>query len=34
LELFREVLDAEVVREQHIASGDRCCQYRIRPRPS
>lgn len=29
LELFTEVLGAEVVREQHIASGDRCCSYRI-----
>ena len=29
LELFTEVLEAEVVREQHIASGDRCCTYRI-----
>ena len=34
LELFREVLGADVVRETHIASGDRCCQYRITPRPS
>ena len=30
LELFSEVLGADVVREQHIASGDRCCSYRIR----
>ena len=29
LELFREVLGADVVREQHIASGDRCCTYRV-----
>jgi predicted ArsR family transcriptional regulator len=29
LDLFREVLGAEVVRESHIASGDRCCSYRI-----
>jgi predicted ArsR family transcriptional regulator len=29
LDLFREVLGADVVREQHIASGDRCCSYRI-----
>jgi predicted ArsR family transcriptional regulator len=29
LELFREVLGAEVVRETHIASGDRSCTYRI-----
>lgn len=33
LELFTEVLGADVVREQHIASGDRCCTYRIAPRP-
>jgi predicted ArsR family transcriptional regulator len=32
LDLFREVLGAEVVRESHIASGDRCCSYRIEPR--
>jgi predicted ArsR family transcriptional regulator len=29
LELFREVLGADVERETHIASGDRCCTYRI-----
>lgn len=29
LQLFREVLGEEVVRESHIASGDRCCTYRI-----
>lgn len=29
LALFREVLGAEVVRESHIASGDRTCTYRI-----
>ena len=29
LELFREVLGASVVRETHIAQGDRCCSYRI-----
>lgn len=29
LELFTELLGADVVREQHIASGDRCCSYRI-----
>ncbi len=29
LDLFREVLGVEVVRETHIASGDRCCTYRI-----
>ncbi len=32
LELFTEVLGADVVREQHIASGDRCCTYRIAER--
>jgi predicted ArsR family transcriptional regulator len=29
LDLFREVLGADVVRETHIASGDRCCTYRV-----
>jgi len=29
LDLFTEVLGADVVREQHIASGDRSCSYRI-----
>ncbi len=29
LELFASVLGAPVVRERHIAAGDRCCQYRI-----
>jgi predicted ArsR family transcriptional regulator len=29
LQLFRDVLDADVVRETHIAAGDRCCSYRI-----
>ena len=29
LDLFRDVLGAEVVRESHIASGERCCSYRI-----
>ncbi len=32
LELFREVLEADVVRESHIAAGDRCCSYRITER--
>lgn len=32
LELFTELLGADVVREQHIASGDRCCSYRITER--
>jgi predicted ArsR family transcriptional regulator len=29
LELFRDVLGADVVRESHIMAGDRCCSYRI-----
>ena len=29
LELFREVLGADVQRETHIVSGDRCCTYRV-----
>jgi predicted ArsR family transcriptional regulator len=29
LDLFREVLGADIVRETHIASGDRTCTYRI-----
>jgi predicted ArsR family transcriptional regulator len=29
LELFRGVLGTDVVREQHIAAGDRCCSYRV-----
>jgi predicted ArsR family transcriptional regulator len=29
LDLFRDVLGADVVRETHIAAGDRCCTYRI-----
>ena len=33
LELFRDVLDADITRETHIASGDRCCTYRISARP-
>lgn len=33
LDLFREVLGADVVREQHIATGDRCCEYRIGSAP-
>jgi predicted ArsR family transcriptional regulator len=31
LELFQEVLGTEVRRERHIASGDRCCEYRVGP---
>ena len=34
LDLFREVLGVEVVRETHIASGDRCCTYRVVETPS
>ena len=34
LDLFTEILGADVVREQHIASGDRCCSYRISERPA
>jgi predicted ArsR family transcriptional regulator len=33
LALFKEVLGADVVRESHIASGDRCCSYRISAKP-
>lgn len=29
LEMFADVLGADVVRESHIMSGDRCCSYRI-----
>lgn len=29
LDLFREVLGADVVRERHIAEGDRCCEYLV-----
>jgi predicted ArsR family transcriptional regulator len=32
LALFGEVLDAEIVRDSHIATGDRCCTYRISSR--
>lgn len=31
LELFRDVLGADVERESHIVAGDRCCTYRIGP---
>ncbi|HET7030898.1 MAG TPA: winged helix-turn-helix transcriptional regulator [Candidatus Limnocylindrales bacterium] len=31
LDLFRDVLGVDVVRQSHIASGDRCCAYRIAP---
>jgi predicted ArsR family transcriptional regulator len=30
--MFRDVLGASVVRETHIASGDRSCTYRIEER--
>lgn len=29
LDLFRAVLGVDVVRDTHIASGDRCCSYRV-----
>jgi DeoR family suf operon transcriptional repressor len=29
LEMFADVLGANVVRESHIMAGDRCCSYRI-----
>jgi predicted ArsR family transcriptional regulator len=29
LDLFRDVLGVEVTRERHIATGDRCCVYRV-----
>lgn len=29
LDLFRELLGPDVRRETHIASGDRCCTYRV-----
>ncbi len=34
LDLFKDVLGADVVRESHIASGDRCCSYRVSERPA
>jgi predicted ArsR family transcriptional regulator len=34
VQLFRDVLRARVVRETHIASGDRSCTYRIEERRS
>jgi predicted ArsR family transcriptional regulator len=33
LDLFREVLGTDVVRDTHIASGDRCCSYRVVAEP-
>jgi predicted ArsR family transcriptional regulator len=32
LDLFREVLGADIERESHIASGDRCCSYKVAAR--
>jgi predicted ArsR family transcriptional regulator len=32
LEMFRNLLDADVERESHMASGDAMCAYVIRPR--
>jgi predicted ArsR family transcriptional regulator len=29
LDLFREILGTSVIRETHIAAGDRCCAYRV-----
>jgi predicted ArsR family transcriptional regulator len=29
LELFTDILGVPVMRESHIAAGDRCCQYRV-----
>jgi predicted ArsR family transcriptional regulator len=29
LDLFRDLLGADVERETHIAAGDRCCTYRV-----
>ena len=34
LDLFRAVLGVDIVREHHIASGDRCCSYRVAERPA
>jgi predicted ArsR family transcriptional regulator len=34
LELFREVLGVNLVRERHIAAGDRCCEYRVASTPT
>ena len=31
LEMFRGLLGPNVIREQHIGSGDRCCAYRVAP---
>jgi predicted ArsR family transcriptional regulator len=29
LDLFTQVLGVPLVRERHIAAGDRCCEYRV-----
>jgi predicted ArsR family transcriptional regulator len=34
LALFRDLLGADVQRESHIASGDRCCSYRVGDAPA
>jgi predicted ArsR family transcriptional regulator len=34
LDLFRELLGPGVERESHIASGDRCCTYRVSSPPA
>jgi predicted ArsR family transcriptional regulator len=31
LELFRDLLGTDVIRERHITDGDRCCEYRVGP---
>jgi predicted ArsR family transcriptional regulator len=31
LDVFRRVLGVEIVRDRHIAAGDRCCEYRVVP---
>ncbi len=33
LAMFQDVLGGDVVRETHIAAGDRCCTYRVSARP-
>jgi iron-sulfur cluster biosynthesis transcriptional regulator SufR len=33
LSLFVDLLDAEVIRQNHQVAGDKQCSYRIRPRP-
>jgi predicted ArsR family transcriptional regulator len=34
LDLFRKVLGVDLVRERHIAAGDRCCEYRVAEAPT